>query len=323
MYLEQARAPGRDHSEMIEYLKLARNSLFEAVPLQREQTIERSQVCLELALVLGLLWDAGSRKYALLAWQELVSATRNECDELRRILSPPEGEMKALSQVPRVAFTRLKQRGATFWAHGWYFLDRNDRGRLVPAEEHRMLERGEIPTGRFATHPETKALARLWASARRIGDLREVCLRFGASGSEVPYQDLRVRLDWDSPEVFLRTRSTPPGTVPSRGQVLRHRESITYAAYRKGVKSVALIGTIVGNHWTVDDMMVALLPPGTAGQPVNVGFLVEFRDDKLSSGARIQTRHALEREIEDLLNTRVYVLDGYGGSNLVQPQLPL
>jgi hypothetical protein len=321
MHLQQAAAPGRTAAEIAEYLTLARNSLFEAIPLQYEQTLDRSQVCLDLAMVLRILGDVpGSRTYARQAWAELVGVAQKECDAFRQMINPTEAEARTQpSKIPKVLMTRVKHGGASFWAKGWYFLERKEPWKLIPTAEHRMLERGQIPQGSFSTYPETKAIARMWAITGHIEDLRRVCERFGVPKDEVPYEELRVRLNWRPPEVSLRARRTPPGTVPPLDDVLQHRDRLLSAASSRGAKSVVLVGAVIGGTCWIDDLL-NFIGPSMSQNPVAVGFLVYFASDQVTA----EVVRSLECDFEGILETRVYVVATYPVlASQVQPQLSL
>jgi hypothetical protein len=339
LHLEQAASPGRTPAEVTEYLTLARNGLFDAIPLQYEQTLDRSQACLDLAMVLRLLGDIpGSRKYAQQAWAELVGATRKECEVVRRMIDPPDATTATatteIAAITRGLMKRVKLRGNTFYARGWYFTNKSHGLELVPNSEHRMLERGETPQGIFSQHPETQGLVRLWAMAARIQELRRVCVLFGFPDGEAPYQELRVRLEWKPKDISLRARRTPPGTVPQLGDVLRHGDRLLSAASRRGVKAAALVGTVVGSNCMIDDTLAWIQPDsakdslsaryGLNCSPVDVGFLVEFGSDQPDTNDKRRVRRLLERDFEDVLETRVYVSEANLGLNSsVQPRISL
>jgi hypothetical protein len=141
---------------------------------------------------------------------------------------------------------------------------------------------------------------------------------------EIVYEELRVRLWWEPPEVSLRDRRTPPGTVPRLNDVRLNRDRVVSAASSRGAKSVVLVGTVVGGTCWIDDMLTNIRtvsePDELTPNPVHVGLLVDFGNASITA----KMRHSLERDFEDILETRVYVLVRNSFlASLVQPQLLL
>jgi hypothetical protein len=226
--------------------------------------------------------------------------THDECETLLRtaLEFEPEDVRSGARLLGSIMIRRLKAKGGTFWANGYF-----GRGGY-PLKEHRMLERGEIPHGSFAAHPETQALARLWAAARHIEELRDVCVRLGTRKADIPHYELRVRLFWEPKEVSLRPRKTPPGTLPILETVMAHRDAIVGAARRVGAESVNVVGEITGPHRALS-LFEEVSGYWGDGGPVYLGFVVNARGIDVNN---IRTdEYALEREIENLLETRVHV----------------